>query len=38
MLAESHVDVNLDPHLQDACQQDLLSLCNQVDPGLGRSE
>ncbi|KAL8590638.1 hypothetical protein ACOMHN_011074 [Nucella lapillus] len=36
LLAESHVDVNVDPLLHTACQQDLLTLCRQVHPGQGR--
>nr|KAG5690596.1 hypothetical protein BaRGS_022600 [Batillaria attramentaria] len=36
LLAESHVDVNVDPLLHTACQRDLLSLCQQVPPGQGR--
>ncbi|KAK7114849.1 Golgi apparatus protein 1-like [Littorina saxatilis] len=36
LLAESHIDVNVDPVLHTACQQDLLSLCRNVDLGQGR--
>ena len=38
MLAESHIDVNVDPLLHTACQQDLVSLCRQVAAGQGRRE
>jgi Golgi apparatus protein 1 len=38
LIAESHVDVNVDPVLHKTCSQDLLSLCRQVPRGQGRRE
>ena len=38
LLAESHIDVNVDPLLHTACQQDLLTLCRHVAAGQGRRE
>ncbi|XP_076470547.1 Golgi apparatus protein 1-like isoform X2 [Babylonia areolata] len=36
LLAENHVDVNVDPLLHTACQQDLITLCRSVSAGQGR--
>ena len=36
MIAESRIDVQVDPLLHATCQKDILSLCTKIQQGEGR--
>lgn len=38
IISESHIDINVDPLLQSACQRDLMKLCSHIPVGQGRRE